>query len=176
MVFKRKFKKKDSETNKSGKINHRKTVVDDITFDSKMESDYYLLLKEQKEKGEIKDFELQVKFELQEKFIRYNGETIFGSHKDFSKIQRNNKGQTIAAITYIADFVITNNDDSKHVVDTKGISTKDFEIKKKMFMCKYPSLPIYVLVYNKKTKTWDDYYECKKEKARVKREKAKKEK
>ncbi|HBF3147915.1 TPA: DUF1064 domain-containing protein, partial [Clostridioides difficile] len=49
------------------KYNNKKIVIDGIKFDSKDESEYYLYLKEKKENGEIKDFGLQQKFELQPK-------------------------------------------------------------------------------------------------------------
>ena len=54
------FRRKKSE----GKIAHKKTVVDGITFDSKMESDYYVYLKAEKKAGRVKSFELQPEFIL----------------------------------------------------------------------------------------------------------------
>ena len=40
------------------KYGAKKTVIDGIKFDSKMEGDYYLYIKKQKEDGKIKDFSL----------------------------------------------------------------------------------------------------------------------
>lgn len=147
---------------KTGKIKHTATIVDDIKFHSKMESEYYLKLKEDKQNGLIKDFSLQPKFLLQEAFIIVDGKAIRKSDDDFNKIKRRTKASTILAINYVSDFLITNNDDTQHLVDTKGISTKDFEIKKKMFMLLYPHLRLDVLIYNKYKDTWDDYYEYQK--------------
>ncbi|MCC0650786.1 DUF1064 domain-containing protein, partial [Clostridioides sp. ZZV15-6598] len=53
------------------KYNNKKTTIDGIKFDSKDEAEYYLYLKDKKAKGEIKDFGLQQKFELQPKFKKF---------------------------------------------------------------------------------------------------------
>ncbi|MCC0650730.1 DUF1064 domain-containing protein, partial [Clostridioides sp. ZZV15-6598] len=53
------------------KYNNKKTMIDGIKFDSKDEAEYYLYLKDKKAKGEIKDFGLQQKFELQPKFKKF---------------------------------------------------------------------------------------------------------
>lgn len=152
-------KKNTTKKDTMGKIKHVKTVIDGITFDSKMESDYYIKLKEDKLNGLIKDFELQPEFILQDKYIIVDGQAIEGSHPDFNKLKRRTKAETIRAIKYKGDFLITELDDTQRVVDTKGQSTTEFEIKKKLFMFKYPNLKLDVLIYNKKTGTWDDYYE-----------------
>lgn len=156
---KKSTKKKDT----MGKIKHIKTEVDGITFDSKMESEYYEKLKDDLEKGLIKDFELQPEFLLQEKYIIVDGQVIEGCHPDFNKLKRKHKAKTISAIKYRGDFLITQLDDTKKVVDTKGLSTADFEIKKKLFMFRYPNLKLEVLIFNSKTKTWDDFYQYNKE-------------
>lgn len=101
------------------KYNAKKTKVDGIKFDSKAEAEYYKLLKQQKAKGEILDFDTQVKFELQ------------GAYKHPVTSKR------IQAITYKADFVITWMDGQKTVVDVKGAETAVFKLKKKMFEKKY---------------------------------------
>ena len=64
----RRFKKNTTKKDTMGKIKHIKTIVDGITFDSKMESDFYAKLKEDKINGLIKDFELQPEFLLQDKY------------------------------------------------------------------------------------------------------------
>jgi hypothetical protein len=103
---------------RKNKYNAKKTVVDGIKFDSKDESDYYLHLKELKKKGQIKDFELQPKFELLPKFV-------------------NKKGKTILPINYKADFLVTYTDGATEVIDVKGFETADFKLKKKLFEYKY---------------------------------------
>ena len=70
MAFKRRYRKQnDTESKKMGKIVHKKTEIDGIVFDSKMESEYYLHLKQLQEQGIVKSFKLQPAFLLQEKFI-----------------------------------------------------------------------------------------------------------
>ena len=81
MAFRRRRTTKKSTNKSSGKIKHEKTIIDGITFDSKMESDYYIKLKEDKLNGLIKDFELQPEFILQDKaaaFLEKNEKLFLG--------------------------------------------------------------------------------------------------
>lgn len=110
---------------KKSKYNNEKTVVDGIKFDSKKEAEYYIQLKLLKKAGEIKDIGLQPKFELQPGFKK--------------------NGVTYRPITYIADFVITNNDGTTEIVDIKGVETQVFKIKKKLFEYMYPDLNLKVI-------------------------------
>ena len=122
------------------KYGAKKTTVDGITFDSKAEAKYYSFLKRLKERGEIHDFELQPEFILQDKF----------------KLA----GKTISAIKYKADFLIHHMDGGRSVVDVKGTATKDALIKRKLFMFRYPELP---LRWVKDSRFgWMDYDDCKK--------------
>ena len=145
-----------------GKIKHIKTTVDDITFDSKMESEYYLYLKALKKKGIVTNIELQPEYILQEKYVRFEGKVIYGSDKEFESIKKKNKLTTVRAIKYIADFKATYKDGHVEIVDTKGKSTVEFEIKKKLFMAKFPEIDFKVLIKDKKLDEWVDYYEYKK--------------
>lgn len=99
------------------KYNSRKTVIDGIIFDSKKEANYYCELKMLRMAGAVKDFELQVPFVLQEGFRYF--------------------GKAIRPIKYIADFVVEYPDGHKEVVDVKGMRTKEYMLKKKMFEHKY---------------------------------------
>lgn len=101
------------------KYNAKKVEVDGIKFDSKVEAEYYLHLKEMQEKKEIQGFERQIRITLQEGFYL---EGIKGK---------------IRAITYVVDFVVTNQDGSITYIDVKGIETDVFQLKRKMFMHKY---------------------------------------
>ncbi|HGH4592372.1 TPA: DUF1064 domain-containing protein [Clostridioides difficile] len=92
------------------KYNNKKIVIDGIKFDSKDESEYYLYLKEKKDNGEIKDFGLQQKFELQPKF-----------KKD---------GKSYRAITYTVDFAIYKWNGEVVYIDVKGYSTQQGELRK----------------------------------------------
>lgn len=112
------------EKPKKNKYNNIKTTVDGIKFDSKKEADYYCQLKILKRAGEIKDFGLQPRYELQPTFKK--------------------NGTTHRAITYVADFVIVNNDGTTEIIDVKGVETQVFKIKKKLFEYKYPELTLKV--------------------------------
>lgn len=150
---------KTKMNNGAGKIAHIKTTIDGITFDSKMESEYYKKLKADKEAGLITDFELQPSFVLQEKFIMVEGKVIYGDDPEFNKIKRKTKAPTISAIKYTADFKVYHLDGSIEIIDTKGKSTADFEIKRKMFMAKYGQ-PLSVIIQHKDE--WVDFYENRK--------------
>ncbi len=102
------------------KYNNRKVTVDGITFASAKESEYYSQLKMLKKAGVIKDFERQVPYELQPKFKR--------------------DGKTVRAIKYVADFVVKYPDGRQVVIDTKGFRTKDYLLKRKMLLYKYPDI------------------------------------
>lgn len=101
------------------KYNAKKVEVDGIKFDSKAEAEYYLHLKEKVDNGEIRSFERQIRMTLQEGFYL---EGIKGK---------------VRAITYVVDFVVTNEDGSITYIDVKGIETEAFKLKRKMFMHKY---------------------------------------
>lgn len=159
------------DKNKAGKIPHKKTEIDGIVFDSKMESEYYEYLKDRKSKGLIKDFSMQPQFLLQEKFMIIDGTIIYGSNKDFAKLKKKTKEPTISAISYKADFDITNLDDSKETIECKGQSTPEFELRKRMFIHMNPTVNYKVII--KEKGVWRDFYEVKAEKALKKRLKAK---
>ena len=97
------------------KYNNRKVVIDGITFDSQKEGNFYCELKVLKMAGEVKEFSLQVPYELQPKFKC--------------------AGKTIRAIKYVADFVVT-----YAVIDTKGYKTKEYLLKKKILLYRYPDI------------------------------------
>lgn len=115
----------DKAPARKNKYNNQKTIVDGIEFDSKKEADYYIHLKLLKRAGEIKDIGLQQRFVLQPGFEK--------------------NGVKYQPITYVADFVIVNNDGTTDVVDVKGFETQVFKIKKKLFEYKYPELSLKVV-------------------------------
>ena len=111
-------KEKKKTTNKYG---NNKCVVDGITFDSTFEGKRYQLLKLLELSGAIKDLQLQVPFELLPSFKR--------------------NGKTIRKITYIADFVYIDTKSGATIVeDTKGCVTKEYAIKRKLLLYKYPDI------------------------------------
>lgn len=175
------MKPRRTKTKKSksmGKIAHKNTIVDGIKFDSKMESDYYIYLKEQQRLGHVKSFTLQPEFILQPKYFvldnhRYTYEDglidIYEEadkrRKKHNKANPDNKINIVQAIKYIADFDITYTDGSRKIIDTKGIKTADFKIKEKMFNFRYPHIAFECVIWNGKEKAWvnfDTYQKSKK--------------
>jgi len=110
---------------KQNKYSNKKTTIDGITFDSKKEAHYYLDLKRLKAAGEIKDFGLQPKYELQPKFTK--------------------NGKTYKPINYYADFIVDHNDGTTEIIDiksAKSFKTEVYRIKKKLFEYRYPDKTI----------------------------------
>lgn len=171
------YKRSKSE----GKIAHKKTVIDGIKFDSKMESDYYVYLKEEKKKGNVKDFKLQPKFILQPKHFVLHGEMVTEDDKDYEEKNKlrqkynktqdeKNKVNIVQAIKYISDFEVTYKDGSKLIIDVKGVKTADFKIKEKMFAFRYPSLKLICVTWDNPSDAWllyEDFLKAKKERAKI---------
>lgn len=132
------------------KYNAKKVTIDDIVFDSKVEGEYYKLLKQQKEDRLIKDFELQPEFILQPKF-----------EKD---------GKKYLPIKYQADFKVFKNDGTTDIVDVKGQVLPLFKLKEKMFHYQY-DFPLILMCYSKIDGGWIHHSAL--EKARKERKKAK---
>ncbi len=107
------------------KYRNNKVVIDDITFDSMKEANFYLELKMRVKAKDIKGFELQPKFLLQDSFIK--------------------NGEKIRKITYIADFLIYHMNGEKTVVDVKGYETQAFKLKKKLFEAKYSDMKLIII-------------------------------
>lgn len=128
------------------KYNSKKTTYDNITFDSKSESNYYKVLKKREKDGEITSLKLQPTFTLQSPFK-------LGA-------------QNIKAITYKADFSYLDlKEEMNFVVDVKGMATEVANIKRKMFNYIYgESYTLLWVVENKKwgDNGWIDYDELKK--------------
>jgi hypothetical protein len=104
------------------KYGSRKTLMDGIMFDSIAEAKYYAQLKLLRACGDVKEFELQPTYVLQEGYKRGN--------------------RKVQPITYKADFLVTYKDGRKEVIDVKGMRTPVYMLKKKMFEFKYPELEI----------------------------------
>ncbi len=97
------------------KYHNKKCFYKDMTFDSKRERDYYVILEMMLKNNQITDLKTQVKFELQPSFKF--------------------KGKTIRSINYIADFTYIK-DGKLIIVDTKGYRTEVYKLKKKMMQYK----------------------------------------
>lgn len=106
---------------KASKYHSQKVTVDGILFDSKKEAHYYRELLLLKRAGEVIKIDLQPEFELQSGY-------------------RNRDGLWVRPIKYRADFRVTYKSGLVVVVDTKGFRTKDYLLKKKMLLYKYPEI------------------------------------
>jgi hypothetical protein len=115
--FRKKFSVKDGKVvnkKKSSKFNNVKSEIDGYKFDSKKESEFYISLKLKKQAGLIKDFNMQVKYD------------IIVNH--------------IHIANYFLDFLVINNDDTIEYIDIKGkdsktnkfIKTGVFSLKKRL--------------------------------------------
>ncbi len=139
---------------KKTKYNTKPVVIDGIWFQSGIEGQYYLGLKDNEKLGLIKSFILQPVYELQPKF------------------RKNGKG--IQAIKLKADFQVTLNDGSEIIVDVKGHPTEGAKIKRKMFDFKYPDRNLLWVAYSKIDGGWIEYEDLKKARKLRKKEKGKK--
>ena len=106
---------------KMSKYKNKKVQIDMYVFDSIAESRRYKELALLEKAGEIENLQLQPKFLLQESFKK--------------------NGKTYRKIEYIADFMYE--EKGKVIVeDVKGMETKEFKIKRKLFEYKYPDLEL----------------------------------
>ncbi len=106
----------------ANKYHAQKTILDGITFDSRAEATRYTELRLLERAGEISSLVLQPEFEL-----------IPGYTKN---------GRKVRAVKYRADFQYTDRDGKTVIEDVKGVRTKEFAIKKKIFEWKYQNLTI----------------------------------
>lgn len=102
------------------KYGNKITEVNGIAFDSKKEAAYYEDLLLQQRTGAVKSIELQPEFVLQPGYER--------------------EGKKIRPIIYKADFKVTEASGHVYYVDTKGMRTQVYMIKKKMLLYKYPDI------------------------------------
>jgi hypothetical protein len=106
------------------KYRNKKVQIDMYVFDSIAESKRYKELVLLQRAKHIKDLQLQPKFLLQESFKK--------------------NGKTYRKIEYIADFMYE--EKGKVIIeDVKGMETKEFKIKRKLFEYKYPELELKII-------------------------------
>ena len=118
------------------KYHNIKTVVDGITFDSKLELNRYCYLKLLERAGELKSVVYHKKYVLQESFI-------------------NSRGKHRAGITYTPDFIIMKKDGTIYAEDVKGnktIITDLFSVKQKLFEKRYPDIELKIIT--SKNRRW----------------------
>lgn len=108
------------------KYKSHKTSANGVIFDSKKEYNRYIELTLLSRSGAIKGLKRQVKFELIP--AQYEPDII----NSRGKVK---KGKLIErAVSYIADFVYTDENGKMVVEDTKGFRTKDYIIKRKLLL------------------------------------------
>jgi hypothetical protein len=105
---------------RTGKYNAKKVSASDGTLcASKRERNRYEELLLLARAGAIKDLKIQVPFELVPK-------------------QRNADGKAIRKVEYVADFVYTDTETGRQIVeDTKGMKTREYVIKAKLMLWRY---------------------------------------
>lgn len=102
----------------ANKYGAKKTVIDGHEFPSRREAEYYLLYKSMLQRGEIKDLQLQPRFELIPPFTNW-------------------AGKKVRPTNYTADFLLVYPDGRKVVVEVKGYRTRDYMIRRKLFEWQY---------------------------------------
>ena len=100
------------------KYNNSKVKYQGITFDSKKEFEYYLILKDKEKRGLVFNIKRQVPLEIQPAFTDKTGV----KHR---------------AIIYKADFVYTDRlTGTERYIDVKGFRTEVYKLKKKLLAYK----------------------------------------
>lgn len=118
--------------------NIEKRSYDGIVFDSQMEMHFYRdHVLPQWRSGDIVEFELQKKYELQPKFVH--------------------DAKAVLPIVYVADFYLKYSDGTEEVIDIKGFADSVARIKRKMFWYIFPDLKYRWITYVKKWGGWVDY-------------------
>ena len=108
----------DAGVDEMNKYGARKALFGGEWFDSTAERNYYMYLLALKQSGEVVHIERQPQYVLQEAF-------------------RNAAGKHQAAIKYKADFRVTYADGRVEVIDVKGVASRDYSLRKKMFEKRY---------------------------------------
>jgi hypothetical protein len=112
--------KQDLAPVKESKYRNNRVELDGYLFDSQKEANKYCELKILKQIGEVVRLELQPAFCLQDAYW--------------------DDGKYVRPIIYKADFRVTYRDGRVEVIDTKGFRTKEYLLKKKLFLKKYPGV------------------------------------
>lgn len=107
-----KLSRKDAEAiglvKRKAKYGNARCEEDGIRFQSKKERDRYHVLKLQRTAGSLQWFTMQIPFRLP------------------------------GGIVYRADFLVAWSDGTITIEDVKGVRTKEYQMKKKLFEASYP--------------------------------------
>lgn len=110
---------------KENKYHNKKTIVDGIEFDSRLEATRYTQLKILQRAGEIKALQIQVPYVLIPGYIK--------------------NGKKVRPLKYLADFTYYDCKKEKLIIeDVKSTATrtKEYKLKKKLFEWRFPDLEI----------------------------------
>lgn len=106
------------------KYGAKKTKIDGITFDSKLEARRYQELKLLERSGLISKLKLQPRYELVPSYTNGNGRKVRAMH-------------------YIADFEYYDHEKKRTIIeDVKGHKTREYQLKKKIFEKRYKPMTI----------------------------------
>lgn len=112
----------------ANKYGAKKTTLDGITFDSKVESEYYAYLRLLQKAKEIESFIVHPVYELQPRTILPDRVTI------------------VKPIDYTADFEIHYPDGRIEAADVKGGKvTESASVRMRMFQARHPHIPLRVI-------------------------------
>ena len=117
------------------KYGAKKVEIDGHIFDSRLEGRYYEHLIYLMNDGVVESFEMKKSYTLLDKFPHPK------------------TGKTVRAIKYTPDFEVKYADGHVEVVETKGMKTRDFIMRCKMFMFRY-QIPLVIIAWDRKTKTF----------------------
>ena len=107
--------------NKTNKYGARKTTVYGETFDSQREAQVYLTLLDEQKRGKVKHIQRQPRFTLIPAFQHR------GWHKE-------------RPVVYTADFDVYYADGRRKVIEVKGYKTRDYIIRRKLFLYNNPDV------------------------------------
>jgi len=116
MIGRRKFLRVLNQRNK--KYNSQKTFFNGRTYDSRQEAQDAMWLQSLLKHGKIRALEEQKRIGL-----HVNGMRI---------------------CEHVVDFMVTLNDNRTKAVETKGVPTRIWQIKKRLFMALFPGIPYLV--------------------------------
>ena len=103
------------------KYHAKKTTIDGITFDSRLEAERFQQLRLLEQAGEINNLTLQPEFQ------------IFIGRRD------SKTGEKVKSRYYVGDFMYIDKTGHKVIVeDTKGVETPEFRLKWDLVKSQYP--------------------------------------
>lgn len=116
---------REMKEKKPSKYRNVKVKEDGYTFDSKKEHEFYLNLRMLKRTKVVNSFKVHPRYLLLE-----------GFEKD---------GEKFRPVYYEADFEVQYANGMEEIIDTKGVQTEVFRLKRKMFEKRYPEYRLVII-------------------------------